>query len=130
VAFRDWVAERAAARPDRIVVNATGAGLLAGPAIRQQSPSAALAGTTRLEPEQIRRHLRGLHRGPQHDLMLTLASITSLLAGHDATTIDRWIAFTNGALSRDAIRVALTSPEQRAWSLGCDAGVALARTAS
>jgi len=130
VAFRDWVAERAAACHDRIIVNATGAGLLAGPAIRQQRASTALAGLTRLETEQIRRHLRSLHRGSRNDPTLTFASMTSLLGGHDAPTIDRWIAFTGGAVSRDAIRVALSSPEQRAWALGCDAGVELARTAS
>lgn len=43
-AFRDWIAAEAARVPGRVIVNATGAGILAGPAVRQATLSEALRG--------------------------------------------------------------------------------------
>ncbi len=43
-AFRDWITAEAARVPGRVVVNATGAGILAGPAVRQVTLTEALRG--------------------------------------------------------------------------------------
>jgi hypothetical protein len=123
LAFRDWVAERASARTDRRIVNATGAGLLMGRHIHQQSATSTLASSPALDSAAIavalrQAHARGVAPGALSPL---LASATSVVAGADEATVARWRAFTEDTIPADAIRAALASTEQRAWVLGANA---------
>lgn len=123
LAFRDWIAERAAARTDRRVVNATGAGVLMGTHILQQSATSTLASSRALDAAAIgvalrQAHARGVAPGALSPL---LASATSVVAGADDAIVARWRTFTGDTIPADAIRGALASTEQRAWALGANA---------
>lgn len=123
LSFRDWIVERAIERTDRVFVNATGAGLLTGGPIRQGSAVRTLHPTPAFEPDAIARALRTAHAAglTPNAVSPLLASATSVVAGADEALIQRWRTFTDGTVSRDAIRAALASPEQQAWALGASA---------
>jgi hypothetical protein len=127
LAFRDWILERAGRRTDRTVVNATGAGVLAGPSIRQQSAGDTLRAAPTLDADWTTRAFRSAHASGlvPGALAAVLASATGLISGTNDPLIERWRTFTDGLVSRDAVRVALTSPEQQAWALGLMAYQAL-----
>jgi hypothetical protein len=123
VAFRDWIVERATERTDRRFVNATGAGLLAGGPIRQQSACATLGRLPAIPAETIARDLRTAHAAGTTPGVLTplFAAATAVVAGADEGLVQRWRTFTDDTVSRDAIRAALASREQQAWALGASA---------
>jgi hypothetical protein len=126
IAFRDWMAERAAARPDRSIVNGTGAGILAGAAIKQQVSSAPLWKLPKLDHATLTQSLADAHAaGVRTDALTPIfASATSIIAGplgdHDPL-VQRWLAFTDHTITGDAIRAVMASPEQQAWAMGAAA---------
>jgi hypothetical protein len=117
VSFRDWIVDRAASHPDRRVINATGAGLLAGPSIAQGRLSTTLADVAPLDRALLHRVLRAAHQSRRGDLPRLLAGVTSLLAATRDQTLERWIEFTSGAVTDPAIESALRSPEHAVWML-------------
>jgi hypothetical protein len=123
VAFRDWIVERAIERTETVFINATGAGLLAGGPIRQWSAVRTLYPKPVFAPGAIARELRAAHAAgiTPHAVSPLLAAATSVVAGADEALIRRWRTFTDGTVSRDAIRAALASNEQQAWALGASA---------
>jgi hypothetical protein len=123
LAFRDWIVERAIERTDRVFINATGAGLLAGGPIRQWSAVRTLQPKPVFAPDAIARDLRAAHAAgiTPNAISPLLAAATSVVAGADEAVIRRWRTFTDETVSRDAIRAALASPEQHAWALGASA---------
>jgi hypothetical protein len=126
LAFRDWIAERAAVRVDRTIVNGTGAGLLMGPAIQQAVASSPLWSRPGIDRDLINETLRQAHGGGANLSTLShlFAAATSIVAGPPADRdplIERWRAFADGTVTSEAIRAVLASPEQRSWALGAAA---------
>jgi hypothetical protein len=130
LAFRDWVRERATARPDRVIVNATGAGLLTGPAIRQASIASTLGPARIIDRAAVTRRLRERHSAPAVDHAALWAEVSSVVAGLDPALLERWQVFTSGTVSGDAMRAALASPEQQAFAIGAQLRRRLVRVAS
>ena len=126
LAFRDWIAERAAARSDRTIVNGTGAGLLRGAAIQQAVASAPLWTRPPIHHDEITSTLRQAHGGgaDRSTLSHIFAAATSIAAGplgDRDPLVERWRAFADGTVSGDAIRAVLASSGQQAWALGAAA---------
>lgn len=106
VAFRDWLVSRAARAAGRRIVNATGAGILQGPAIEQ-------ADLERL-PDVIGRRMK-----PRAPFLAAvdwvpvpaplLAAVAEVAAGEDAhaAVYAKWEAFSIGRVSRARLREAL-----------------------
>jgi hypothetical protein len=115
VAFRDWLASRAREASPAHIVNATGAGILHGPAIGQRRASDVLAACPPLDPETVQARLTGAYRpspGP--------AAIFERIAELDRRgwpLPDAW-STPDPAASPAALRAALTGPEYAAWRLG------------
>lgn len=67
-AFRDWIVAEAARVPGRAVVNATGAGILTGPAVRQATLTEALGGRAPLavSASDLMRRRQASGRRPDH----------------------------------------------------------------
>jgi hypothetical protein len=126
VSFRNWILERAGALPDRMIVNATDAGLLVGPGIAQQSAVATLADAPVLNREAAHQIIRGAHRRARRDQLRLLAATTDLLTRESPAELPAWTAFSGGTVSRDAIHAALNSPEQAAWTAALTAMQSLA----
>jgi hypothetical protein len=118
VSFRDWIVEKAAAHPDRQVINATGAGLLVGAAIRQSSAIDTLGAFPPLDRASITERIRLAHQRSRGDLAGTLAAAGAMLQGANPSAIDAWIEFGAPSVTRPAIAAALRSPELVAWTLG------------
>jgi hypothetical protein len=116
IAFRDWVAERAAAASDRQVVNGTGAGLLSGPAIAQQSAAAALRDRPVLDREALHARIRGTRQVDPARLTRWLAAATRLLSNLDPSPEAAAIWAVPG-VPRHGIDAALRSPEFVGWSM-------------
>ena len=117
VSFRDWIVDRTCAERGRRFVNATGAGLLAGPAIEQQSASATLAGAAVLDRALIRRLIQAAHGARPRSLDALLEAVTVLLSGGSEAALQSWLAFAAPAVTPTVIECALHSPEYRAWAL-------------
>jgi hypothetical protein len=119
VSFRDWIVKKAAAHPARRIVNATGAGILAGPAIVQRNAGHTLWRSAPLDRAAIHARIRQAHASTTGDsgrLFEAIADMTS--EGDLRGRVARWIAFTNDAVDPRAIAAALRSPEYAAWTLG------------
>ena len=99
-AFRDWIATEAGRAAGRTVVNATGAGVLVGDAIRQQTLAEALAGAAPLAPE-VRARLVALGRGQG-------AADAAALPAPAPDVVQTWMAF--GGVSAEAIGAACDAP--------------------
>ncbi|MCC7044672.1 MAG: DUF115 domain-containing protein [Acidobacteria bacterium] len=117
LSFRDWVNERAAEAPGLRVINATGAGLLAGPAIEQRPLVDALGAADTIDRALIDRLLSAAHQHTRGDMTHLLAAIPALAEGNDET-IPLWLEFAGGTASLSAITAALRSPEYAAWTIG------------
>jgi hypothetical protein len=118
VSFRDWIVEKAAAHPDRQIINATGAGLLTGAAIRQQTATATLGSLPALDRTSVAQVILQAHRRSRGDLARALDAASALLTGANPAAIDAWIEFGAPAVTRPVIAAALRSPELTAWTLG------------
>lgn len=115
VAFRDWMRTRAAAAAPVRVVNATGAGILHGPTIRQASAAATLAAHPPLDLEAIQARLAGAHR-PLRDPSALFAQI-SAFADRDWRWPAEWTT-ADPTAGAEHFRAALAGPEYVAWQLG------------
>ncbi|HET9372535.1 MAG TPA: 6-hydroxymethylpterin diphosphokinase MptE-like protein, partial [Vicinamibacterales bacterium] len=121
VSFRDWIVERAAERPDRRIVNATAAGILAGPAIVQATAATTLAVHQPVDRDAILAALKRAHRASRGDAARLFEGVAAILSDPAAAAVDDWTAFADG-IDRRAIEAALRSPEFQAWTLGARAG--------
>jgi len=114
ISFRDWLAERAAAHADRRVINATGAGLLMGTAIEQETLTSAFAHVNTIDRALLHQVIAAAHHGARGDMSRLLAGIGALV---DGDTLAAWLDFGAGSLSVATITSALRSPEYAAWML-------------
>jgi hypothetical protein len=117
VSFRDWFLTRAAQAPPR-VVNATGAGILSGPAIGQALACETLWPAPALDPRALDAEIGRAHRSARGELGRLLARVDGVLSGREPDAIPAWQAFGGPAASDAAIRRMLESPEYLAWQLG------------
>lgn len=107
-AFRDWIVTEAGRAAGRTVVNATGDGILVGPAIQQRRLTDAMAQRPRLVPE-VRARLAALR--------VTAQPVQpSPLPPPSEATERTWMAVTG--VSADAIRDALQPPTPPADAVG------------
>jgi hypothetical protein len=108
VAFRDWLVEQTGATRSTTFVNATGAGILHGAAIRQMSLRQAIG--RRAPLSGVRETLRANHaasrltRSRLGDLNARLREASRSPA---SLPLDRWIEFTAGTVTADEIRATL-----------------------
>jgi hypothetical protein len=119
LSFRDWMVDRAAAHPDRQIVNATGAGVLAGPAIAQRTLTDTLQDAPVLERALLHRVLHMAHRSRRGDMAAVLPGVAALLSGADEQAVTAMLEFGAPSVTRASLERALTSPELTAWLLGC-----------
>jgi hypothetical protein len=121
VAFRDWIVSRAARAAGRRVVNATGAGILAGPAIEQAEVERlpALVGTD-LKPRALLASAAGWTSVPAR----LRAGVERVAAGEAAETAiyETWEAFALGRVSRAEIEEAVARAAAGLRDLGRHAG--------
>ncbi len=96
-AFRDWVATEAARSVGRRIVNATGAGILVGQALQQQSIAATLAASAPLGPGVRSRLVRLAPRASRFDASAVPAPAAELVQAWE-----RW-----GGVTGEAVRGAL-----------------------
>lgn len=120
ISFRDWVVERAAQFPGRRVVNATGAGILAGGSIEQSGLWPFVADADTIDRTLVDRVFAAAHQATRGDLGRVLAGANALLAESQDAAIARWIDFAAGSINESAIQMALRSPELEAWRLGAE----------
>jgi hypothetical protein len=110
VSFRDWLREQMSRDASRRFVNATGAGILHGHRIAQETLHEALAGAAPIGDE-VRDRLRTAHAlgrtsaARVRDAVADLAA--HLQAPRYAALVDGWIDFTAGAVTTAEIRQAL-----------------------
>ena len=116
IAFRDWMADRAATHDGRII-NATGAGLLAGPRIEQATASAALASAPIRDIDNFHKMIRVAHSSARGDLRRVMRGIDHVLASPASPQRDAWTSFAAGTVNDAAIDQTLRSPEYIAWTL-------------
>jgi len=116
VSFRDWIVERASARPSCRVINATGAGILVGSSIEQGSATAALAACAPLDRDLLRREIARAHRAHRGDLERVLTGVDRVLDGEEPVAVDRWVEFGAPGVSPASIAAVLRSHEHDAWS--------------
>jgi hypothetical protein len=117
VSFRNWVVEQATRLPDRRIINATGAGLLHGGPIVQQTAHAALGPLPPMDASIVHQVIREAHASVHGDPARALQEIERVLGtGSDPHRRD-WRAFTDGAVSDPAIDAALKSSDYLAWAL-------------
>ncbi len=121
VSFRDWIVDHAASHRDRRVINATGAGLLAGASIEHATLPAVLAGRDTIDRPLLHRVIRAAHQQAGGDLAILLDQVTRLLSGGSENVIARWIAFAGAAVGYPAIEAALRSHEHAVWQMACHA---------
>ncbi|MEO8481956.1 MAG: 6-hydroxymethylpterin diphosphokinase MptE-like protein [Acidobacteriota bacterium] len=122
VSFRDWVVEQTGRHTSCRFVNATGAGLLAGPRITQATLTSTFGAHDTIDRNLTDRVLNAAHQSARGDVRRVLAGVTSLFRGADSDAIDRWVEFAGGSVPASAIEMALQSPDHVAWTLGQDAG--------
>lgn len=118
VSFRDWIVEQTERHADRGFINATGAGLLAGARIAQDSLAAAFAGRDSIDRTLTDRVLNAAHQSARGDLGRLMEGVAALFSGGHADVVARWVEFSGGAVPASAIESALRSPEHAAWLLG------------
>lgn len=114
--FRDWILEHASRLEPGRVINATAAGILHGPGIRQASLDGALRGHSRpvgtlaavLSPHDNAAEVVHLHDAVRHVLW-------GLRTGDGATAelVSRWQAFTSGQVGLSAITDGLVDVARR-----------------
>jgi hypothetical protein len=97
------------------VVNATGAGLLHGPTIRQASAAETLAAHPPLDLEAIQATLAAAHQPPR-DPGALFAQVAAL-ADCEWRGPAAWTT-ADPAASAELFRTALAGPEYAAWQLG------------
>lgn len=117
LSFRDWIAERAAAHPGGRVINASGAGLLTGDAIEQQSLAAAFGTADSIDRALLDRVIAAAHQRARGQMGRLLEAISALADGDERVT-PGWMEFSRGSVSIAAITTALRSPEYLAWLIG------------
>lgn len=120
LSFRDWLNERAHASPGLRVINATGAGLLAGPSIEQQRLASVVGTSDTIDRTLVDRVLTAAHQRGRGDMGRLLDGI-SALAVSDEQTMTAWLEFGAGSVSVASVTAALRSPEYAAWSLAREA---------
>jgi hypothetical protein len=118
VAFRDWIVERAGSISDRRIVNATGAGLLAGDHITQQSVALTLARSPVIDRPALHSLVRGARQIKPERLPHLLRAVDQLVNDRAAQGWEQWRGID---LHRRAIEGALRSPEYIGWRLGREA---------
>ena len=117
VAFRDWVVERAGQCRDRRIVNATGAGLLAGPGIVQASLMGTLAGAPPINRADLHRRIQTARQCDAARLGRWLEAASGAIDGEDEKADVHGVWSATKVAPRD-IRAALRSPEYAGWALG------------
>lgn len=118
VSFRDWVVEQTGRHADRVFINATGAGLLAGPRIEQATLAATFAGRDAIDRSLTDRVLNAAHQSARGDLGRVMAGVAAVFGGAHGDVVSRWIDFAGGSVPASAIESALRSPEHAAWTVG------------
>ena len=111
VAFRNWLREQIAADGSRTFINATGAGILRGPRLRQGSLRDALEGAPSIDG-LVREQLAAAHANSLAAQPSLRAAVEELVASHDgqpAALIGRWMDFAAGTVTAAQIREQLTS---------------------
>lgn len=116
VAFRSWLVERAASHQGRII-NATGAGLLAGQGIEQRPLAAALAGVAALDFDALHKVFRAAHGSTRGDAVQVMRGVDAVLGTAGASDREAWSAFASGAVNDAIIDHTLRSPEYAMWAL-------------
>lgn len=105
VEFRNWLVARAGESAPRTIVNASGAGILAGPGIRQTRLEDVLADAPR-QDARIRATVREALTGRGDDSGGSMAAATAAVAGSRADTspLADWTAFAEPTLTEDQVR--------------------------
>jgi hypothetical protein len=117
VSFRDWIVDRAAALAARRIVNATGAGLLAGGRIEQASAGSVLDGSPSIDRASVHRAIAAAHRAQPPRLSQLLEGVSRLLEAGEPPIVEAWMQFGGPGASAAAIVAALRSHEHEAWCL-------------
>lgn len=117
VAFRNWLTDRIAAQRATRVINATGAGLLAGAGIEQDRLCQTLGHAEPIDRGLVQRVIRSAHQTGTGDLARLLDHVTALLSGPREDTFAQWTQFAAGTVGHLAIEAALRSSEYSAWML-------------
>ena len=118
VSFRDWIVEQTGRHTDHQFINATGAGILAGPRIAQATLTSAFAGGDTIDRVLTDRVLAAAHQSARGDLGRVMEGVASVFEGLHGDAVARWIDFAGGSVQASAIELALRSPEHEAWSAG------------
>ena len=120
VSFRDWIAQRAGKHPERRIVNATGAGILAGAGIVQRTAGHTLWRSSPLDRAAVHARVREAHSSTVGDPRRLFEAIAETTAevGDLHRHLARWMDFTNSSVDARAILAALRTPELNAWTLG------------
>jgi len=118
VSFRDWIVEQTGRHTDHQFINATGAGILAGPRIAQATLTSAFAGGDTIDRVLTDRVLAAAHQSARGDLARVMEGVASVFEGLHGDAVARWIDFAGGSVQASAIELALRSPEHEAWSAG------------
>ena len=93
ISFRDWIVDRTCGQRDRRFVNATGAGLLAGPAIEQQAASSTLAGAESLDRALLHQVIQAAHRSRHRSLGTLLEARHDPAGRGDQAAVQSWLEF-------------------------------------
>lgn len=101
IAFKEWIADQSAAHPGLTFINATEGGILQAPHIRQMTLTDALA-TLPVQPD-LRDRLRAAHASGRGRLMGARQVLEGLGDPARTALLSAWSAFTEGALSPDAV---------------------------
>jgi hypothetical protein len=117
LAFRDWIAGRAARSAPRRIVNATGGGTLAGPAIEQRTATDTLGGRAAIDRDALHDSLRRAHNASRGSVATLFKAIEDVVERPEPQVPAPWLTFTGGAVSGAAVAAALQSHEYRAWRL-------------
>ena len=108
VSFRDWLVERVTSLRAITVMNASGAGILHGGAVKQASLHDALGDLPPLPA--VREALRGLYAAscpPAATGDAFDARLRQIHSGRKSVPVQRWIEFTGGTVSEQEILAAL-----------------------
>ena len=129
VAFRDWIVERSRRAEGRRIINATGAGLLTGADIVQQTACAALASMPPIDRPRFHDAVRSARRADPSRLMRWLLAVTDVVQRRDAAGPAAGL-WSCASVSPEAVTAALRSPEFTGWTLAHDVIQSVLREAS
>lgn len=114
IAFRDWLVTHIAAEPTRRVVNATGAGILAGPRLARGTLTTELSGLDGHAPRtHVPRTAASIAHPSRHAIVEAIGdAAAALVAGRagaaGSSPLQDWIAFARGRVTEADLLAALS----------------------